>query len=231
MKKIILWILIAVVMVISIVACLLNYNLETSYVVLQDKTGKQLHFLGVMHCGTKNYFNQLQTILNNFQGVILFEGIQDGDGLEPVLKSYKLMADLLNIEFQGKAIDYQSDWVLSDITMKELAASINMQEITNQDKLLEKWIQNKNRLSNSQLKISLCLYKDLIEIVSLFTIMCPYDPLITIRNAKPIQDAKYFLASKYNVLIFYGDAHSNGIIKHFKKHGFREISKKRFKVF
>lgn len=231
MKKIFLWILIVVVVLISIIVCLLNYDLETGYIVLQNKIGQQLHFLGVMHCGTKNYFQQLQMILNNFQGVILFEGIQDGDGLEPVLKSYKLMADLLNIEFQGEAIDYQSDWVLSDITMKELAASINMQEITNQDKLLEKWIQNKNRLSNSQLKISLCLYKDLIEIVSLFTVMYPYDPLITIRNVKPVQDAEYFLASGHNVLIFYGDAHGNGIIGHFKKLGFREINKKHFKVF
>jgi hypothetical protein len=228
MKKAIIVIMFLIFFLVLVCVLLFNYDLQTRYVQLENSTGQQIVFLGAMHCGSLAYFENLQKVLDRFSGIVLYEGVRDGDGLEPVMKPYRLMVDLLDVSYQGNAINYNPVWKLSDITMQEMTGKVDLRETEDQCRQLESWIVKKNTAVNpAPLKK---FYKDLIEIVSLSVLLNPIDPLITVRNNKPTQEAAHLLSEGYNVLFFYGDAHFK-IIDHFRKSGFKKISEKYFKVF
>lgn len=221
--KILKWIGLVVLIIITI---LIGYQLDTKYVEMVNPQGQRVAIAGVMHTGTQYYFSELQNKLDSFHGVVLYEAVRDEDGLEPVMRSYRLMSKLLNMKFQGEAIRYREHWVKSDITISEVERFYSLRDLAAQDEMIEGMISD---VENSPIsELSRWWYRNLIEVVSLSVLLNPSDPIITERNIKPLVDAEKFLAQGKDVLIFYGDAHRPGMIAALKSDGFRVVEEKTF---
>jgi len=88
--------------------------------------------IGAAHIGTKDYYTQLQGLLNS-QDVVLFEGVRSAKNPKGQMPSainlnapktlYQVIGDAIGLDFQLSDIDYNHpNWVNSDMSLSELDA-------------------------------------------------------------------------------------------------------------
>ncbi len=92
-------------------------------------TGKpDLWLVGVAHIGLKEYYAQIQTLLDA-QGMVLFEGVRANDQATgmPVADSrapknlYQILSGFIGLDFQPEDIHYNHpNWVNSDVSLDEI---------------------------------------------------------------------------------------------------------------
>jgi len=207
--------------ILSVVFLIWGSDLKTHYIVMRNDQGQEIRLLGTAHINKD--FSGDQAILNKAQedGSVLFEGIRDEDGLVNVLFFYRVLAQILGVQFQGDYIQYHPSWILSDIPYEVLLQFCKESDIEAQNEMVLGW--------SDQVEAGKMSYGWVEFMVGAGTFYYTYiesDPLVEYRNYKPILDTFFYLSEGVEcVTIYYGEAHLPGFIKHFKKAGFRVIEK------
>lgn len=111
--------------------------LETPIIEYENRDGKRITFVGAVHMGEKEYFGQLQQVLDQYE-TVFYEGVKKGNSslidrlsgagvlLSSMMKGYKKMKGSYHLAFQGEEIDYKRDnWENVDTDAKGVIDRLN----------------------------------------------------------------------------------------------------------
>lgn len=193
-------------------------------IIRLEKKNKVVILLGVMHIGSKHYYREIQSILRQSEHVV-YEGIKD----MKYKLDYEKLAKLAGLEAQKNVIKYSDLWKHSDINNYQLSHIFNDKKIKKALSELDS-IFNKNQdelLKNYLQKIIRFLIKIIIPVSS---VKCN-DPVVYIRNYKPILDTLSALEFNNTVTVFYGQKHIKQMTSVFKGIGFKVTMVKKMNPF
>jgi hypothetical protein len=209
-----------------------------------------MYLVGVAHIGTKEYYSQIQAVLDA-RSIVLFEGVRPKTGKPVPPKNdpkaskpiYQILGDAVGLDFQLTDINYQHpNWINSDLSMEELerlnrkggkgkpTGFDNVQKMLDpnspQTKMLGQFFKTAPASVKEALKIFLVEKLAKVDTILAATL----DPttlnvLLTARNQSILDTLEKVLEGPQptkSIAIFYGAAHLTEVQKAvMAKYGYR----------
>lgn len=214
------------------------------------QTGKEIVLIGMMHVGDKEYYQQVQKLVDSLLGYkILYEGIkklseEETLKLNPneikILKKIKkimnngsVISTLLRIQDQKKGLQYDPHWICTDMTLFEFIKRLSESKtdsIFTSDTFLPKKIAKFEKL------LFAWMFDLALERISGIMVFAKFFGLFSKKERsleKLIVHDRNIIATKailahvkdFNVVSIWGAAHLPGMVKELKKDGFRQEKK------
>lgn len=225
--KFVLWGIIILALVFLVIVVLVGiFGNLTSVILMEKKEGsivKRVLIAGNPHVGTKDYWNEYQSVLEDFDGDIFCEAVWKGGGLDPVMDPFRRLADYLGpgIIYLDEGMQFNPGWIKSDISMEELKEFFSGEDLKKMAAEID-----------SVKGVPYVLVRFLLGLAAIrYNYFDKNDPLVIRRNEKPVNDAIERLKYIDGVGISYGETHCYGMVEDFEDRGYKVVSWKRLNPF
>jgi len=214
------------------------------------QTDKEIVLVGMMHIGDKEYYQQVQKLIDSFLGYkILYEGIkklseEEISKLSPKeVKIFKkieknmndrsVIAALLRIQDQKKGLLYDPHWICTDMTLfefiKRLLESKTDSMFTSETRLPKKLAKFEKLLFAWMFDLALERMSGIMLFAKFFGLFSKKERsleklIVHDRNIIAINSILAHVKD-FNVVSIWGAAHLPGMVKELKKNGFRQEKK------